>query len=151
MRMSYVLCFLMTALSAPALAADADQSLKQEVEKVASAYAENFKKQDAEGIAALYASGGMLVNATGPHTNIAEVYKGLFKAGFDHDEITIDQVSPLGSDAVLARGEFRISGKNQSGAPIEVAGFWTGIDVREGAALKIRMLTAFPKAPPPKD
>ena len=56
MRMSYVLCFLIAAFSAPALAADAD--LKQEVQKVAATYAENFDKQDAAGIAALYATGG---------------------------------------------------------------------------------------------
>jgi hypothetical protein len=48
-------------------------------------------------------------------------------------------------------GEFRITGKNQSGAPIETGGRWTSVDVREGGKLKIRMLSAFPKAaPPPK-
>jgi hypothetical protein len=48
-------------------------------------------------------------------------------------------------------GEFHITGKNQSGAPIEVNGRWTAVYVLEGGTRKIRMLTALPKAPPPKD
>jgi ketosteroid isomerase-like protein len=147
MRMSYVLCFLMAAFSVPATAAD----LKQEMEKVASAYAESFNKQDSEGIAALYATGGILVNPAGPQTDIAELFKSAFKAGFDHQEITVDQAWPLGTDAALAIGEYHNTGKNQSGEPIEVAGRWTSVDVREGGTWKIRMLTAFPKPPqPPK-
>src|SRR5207249_11309442 len=39
----------------------------------------------------LYANGGMMVNAAGPHTNIAETYEGVFKAGFNHNEITVDR------------------------------------------------------------
>jgi ketosteroid isomerase-like protein len=140
----------MAVSSLPAVA-DADQNLKQEVEKLASTYVENFNRQDAAGIAALYASGGMLVDTTGPHPDIAEFYSRLFKAGIDHDELTVDQVSPLGNDAVLAWGEFRVSGKSQSGAPVEVKGFWTEVAVREGGKLKVRLLTAFRKAPPPKD
>jgi ketosteroid isomerase-like protein len=147
MRMSYVLCFLMAALSAPAGAGD----LKQEVDKITSAYAEAFNKQNGPGIAALYVSGGMLVNATGPHTDIAEFYGGLFKAGFDHNEATVDQVSPLGADTAIGLGEYHITGKNQSGAPVEVVGRWTAVYVLEGGNWKVRMLSAFPKAlPAPK-
>ena len=149
MRISYVLCFLMAAFSVPALAADAD--LKQEVEKVASAYVESFNKQDAVGVAVRYANGGVLVNAAGPHADIPEYYKTVFKTGFYHDDVTVDQGSPLGADAALGIGTFRIGGKNQSGAPIELVGRWTAVYVREGGGLKIRMLSAFPKAPPPKD
>jgi uncharacterized protein (TIGR02246 family) len=147
MRMFYVLWVLMAAFSVPAAATD----LKQEVEKVASAYAESFNKEDSEGIAALYATGGILVNPAGARTDIAELFKSVFKAGFDHEEITVDQVWPLGTDTALAIGEYHNTGKNESGAPIEVGGRWTSVDVREGGNWKIRMLTAFTKAPqPPK-
>ncbi|WP_407174674.1 nuclear transport factor 2 family protein [Bradyrhizobium sp. STM 3562] len=145
--MSYVLCFLLAAFAAPAAATD----LKQEVEKIGSAVAENFNKQDGAGIAALYAAGGALVNPAGPHTNIAEFYQGLFKAGFNHEEIAVDQAWPLGSDTVLALGEYRITGKNQSGQAVELAGRWTAVYLREGGKLKIRMVSAIPNAPPPKD
>jgi len=147
MRMRLLLCFLITGWSmAPAAAED----VKMEVGKVAEAYSENFNKQNAAGIAALYASGGLLVNATGPHSDIEKTYEGVFKAGFTKDEIRVDQVWALGADTALAMGEFRISGQNPSGTPIEVVGFWTATDVREGGTWKIKMLTAFPKAPPPK-
>ncbi|MEH2709867.1 ketosteroid isomerase-like protein [Bradyrhizobium elkanii] len=149
MRISYVLCFLIAAFSAPALAADAD--LKQEVQKIGATYAENFDKQNAAGIAALYATGGMHVNPVGPTTDIANRYQGAFKAGFNHLAVTVDQVSPLGADMALGLGEYHITGKNQSGEPLDVTGRWTAVYVLEAGTRKIRMLTALPKAPPPKD
>jgi ketosteroid isomerase-like protein len=145
-RFSYILCFLLAAFSVSAAAADP----KQEVEKITSAYADSFNKQNAAGIAALYTSGGALVNPTGPHTDIAEFYKGLFKAGFDHNEIAVDQVWSLGTDTALGLGEYHLTGKNQAGEPVEVVGRYTAVYVPEGGKLKIRMLSAFPKAPPPK-
>lgn len=149
MRVTHVFCLLTALFSVPAVAADVDA--KQEAQKIASAYAENFNKQNAAGIAALYANGGMAVNPTGLHTDIAQIYEGAFKAGFNHNEITVDQAWPLAADTLMSMGEYHITGKNQSGAPIEVKGIWTGIDVRESGTWKIRLLTAFPKAPPPKD
>jgi ketosteroid isomerase-like protein len=92
----------------------------------------------------------VLVNPAGPQTNIPKFYEDSSKAGFDHNDVTVDQVSPLAADMALAMGEYRISGKNQSGAAMEAAGRWTAVDVREGGKLKIRMLTAFPKPPPPQ-
>lgn len=139
-----------TILLSPAAAVAADTTVKQEVEKIASAYADNFNKQDAAAIAALYANGGMLVNPAGPHTDIEKYVDGAFKAGFDHQDITVNDVWPLGPDTAVAMGEFRITGKNPSGAPIENVGLWTAIDIRENGHWKIRMLTGMPKAPPPK-
>jgi ketosteroid isomerase-like protein len=151
MQVRYALCIsLFAAFSVPAAAAEAPQNLKQELEKVASAYAASFAKKDAAGIAALYANGGVQVNATGPTTDIAQRYEGVFKAGFDRDDITFAQVSPLGSDMAISMGEYRLTGKNQSGAPIEAAGIWTAVDVREGGTWKIRMLSAIPKPEPAK-
>jgi ketosteroid isomerase-like protein len=151
MRWSHILCFFLAAFSVPAIAADTDQDLKQRVEQIGSAYAASFNKQDGAGIAALFANGGIHVNPAGPRTDIAEYYQGAFKAGLDHEEITVDQAWPLGGDAALAIGGYRITGKNQSGAPIEIGGIWTATYVTEGGKLKIRMLSAMPKPPqPPK-
>jgi ketosteroid isomerase-like protein len=69
-------------------------------------------------------------------------------AGFDHNEITVDQAWPLGADTALAMGEYTISGKNQSGTSMESSGRWTAVYVPVGGQWKIRMLTAFPKPPP---
>ena len=149
MRLSYILCFLMAVFAVPAAAADAD--LKQQVQKIGVAYAENFDKQNAAGIAALFATGGVFVNPTGPTTDVATREEGAFKAGFNHLEVTVDQVSPLGADMALGLGEYHIAGKNQSGEPLDVTGRWTAVYILEGGTRKIRMLTALPKAPPPKD
>jgi ketosteroid isomerase-like protein len=149
MRISYVLCFLIAIFAVPAAAADAD--LKQEVQKISAAYAENFNKQNFAGIAALYASGGMHVNPAGPTTDIAKRNEDGFKFGFNHLDITVDQVSPLGADMALGLGEYQLTGKKKSGEPLDVTGRWTAVYVLEGGTRKIRMVTAFPKAPPPKD
>ena len=145
MRLAYVLFLFLAAFSMPAAAADADQN-KRDVEKVGSAYAESFAKQDAAGIAALYATGGMLVTPTGPHTEIAKYSEGGFKAGFNRNDITVNQVWSLG-DNVLAVGDYHLTGKGQGGTPIEEMGAWSSVYVREGGVLKIHMLSAMPKPP----
>jgi uncharacterized protein (TIGR02246 family) len=139
-----------TIFLSPASAPAADTTIKQEVEKLASAYAESFNKQDAAGVAALFAKGGVMVNPSGPHTDVEQYVQGAFKSGIDHIEITVNQVWPLGTEAALATGESRQTGKNQSGAPIEVVSLWTATDVRGDGHWKIQMLTGLPKAPPPK-
>jgi uncharacterized protein (TIGR02246 family) len=138
-----------TIFLSPASAADADTTVKQEVGKIASAFAESFNKQDGAGIAALFAKGGVLVNPTGPHMDIEKYYQGAFKAGFNHSEIAVDEVSSLGPDMAISMGEYRNSGKSENGSPLEVAGRWTAVDVREGGAWKVRLLTAFPKGTSP--
>jgi hypothetical protein len=46
----------------------------------------------------------------------------VWKAGFDHLEVTVNQVWPLGIDTALVLGEYHTTGKNQDGAPIELVG-----------------------------
>jgi uncharacterized protein (TIGR02246 family) len=57
----------------------------------------------------------------------------------------------LGTDTAIGLGEYHITGKNQSGAPLDVVGRWTAVYVLESGKWKIRMLSAFPKAQPPAD
>jgi hypothetical protein len=73
------------------------------------------------------------------------------RIGINHIDITVDQVSPLGADMALGLGEFHSTGKKPSGEALDVMGRWTAVYVLEGGTRKIRMLTALPKAPPPKD
>jgi ketosteroid isomerase-like protein len=141
MRISCVLCFLL--FSMPAVAAD--DRLKQEMDKVSAAYGESFNRQDGAGIAALYANGGIHVNPAGPRTDIARFFETAFKAGLDHEDLTVNEAWALGADTALSMGEYHITGKNQGGAPIELAGLWTATDVREGGKWKIRMMTAIPE------
>ena len=145
MRMSYLLCLVLAAFSVPATAAD----LKQEVDKIGAAYAESVSKQDGAGIAALFASGGVLVNSTGPHTNIAETEDRAFKAGIRHLVTKTDQVWQLGADVAMGVGEYHLTGKNPSGAALDFVGRWTAVYVVEDGKWKLKMLSAFPKAKPP--
>jgi uncharacterized protein (TIGR02246 family) len=139
-------------LATSASAQGVDQNTKQQIEQLTAAYHENWNKQDAAGIAALYKSDGVLVTSdvkavsNGP-AEIAEHYKDVFKRGITHhDSATIDQMMPLGNNAVMLVGEYHLSGQGQSG-PIKADGHYTAVDVLEGGAWKIRMLTATPTPP----
>jgi ketosteroid isomerase-like protein len=136
------------AISARAFADDADA--KKQVEQTASAWVASFNKQDAKGTAAQYATGGIFVDPTGPKTDLVKYYEDTFKAGINHAEVKVDQAWPLGSDAALGLGKWRVTGKDQNGASMEFAGLWTATYVREAGRLKIRMLTAFPEPQPAK-
>jgi ketosteroid isomerase-like protein len=120
-------------------------TIKQELEQVAEAYRASFNRQDAAGVAALYTSGGVHMNPSGPTTDVAGLYSTIFKAGFNQMASNIDEAWPLGPDAALAMGKYRITGKDQNGGLVERGGYWTGTYVREAGKWKIRMETALPK------
>lgn len=122
-------------------------SLRLEVEKIGAEYSERFNRHDAAGIAALYVDDGIHINPAGPRTDIAEFYRGLFKAGLDFQESSVDDVWPVGSETAVAIGQFRTTGRAASGAAIEVRGYSTATYVRTGGKWKIRMMSAIPKAP----
>ena len=144
----FALLGIFVAIASPAFADDAD--LKKQVDQIGTAYVEGFSKQDAARIAAQFATNGIVVNPSGPQTDLVKVPEGAFKAGFNHIEITVDQVRSLGPDTAIGMGQARLTGKNQSGAPIESSNFWTATYVKEDGKWKIRMLSGFPKAPPAK-
>jgi uncharacterized protein (TIGR02246 family) len=147
MRAYRIVPIIAIALALPASAQQSD--LRQQIESVASSFAENFNKQNASGIAGLFTKDGVLVNPTGPQKSLEQFYQNAFKAGFNHSEIAVDDVSSLGPDLAISMGEYRNSGRSENGSPLEVAGRWTAVDVREGGAWKVRLLTAFPKGTAP--
>jgi hypothetical protein len=98
-------------------------------------------------IAALYALGRMLITAAGPQTNIAQFYEGTIKAGFNHNDMTVNQAWPLGADTAMPCVN-TVSLEKPDRRTYEVAGFWTAVDVREGGSWKIRLLTTVSKPPP---
>ena len=79
---------------------------------------------------------------------IVEHYKDVFKRGITHhDSATVDQFLPLGSNAVMTVGEYHLSGQGQSG-PIKADGHYTAVNILDGGAWKIRLLTATNPPPP---
>jgi ketosteroid isomerase-like protein len=124
-----------------------DESLKRELEQISSAYAGSFNKKDGASIAALFAKGGVHINPMGPRKDIEQFYQPIFEAGvIDHYEASLDEFWSLGSAVAAAIGQHRMTGKDQSGAPIERLGRWTATYVRDGEKWKIQMLTALPRS-----
>jgi ketosteroid isomerase-like protein len=119
-------------------------AVKQELEQVAEAYRASFNRQDAAGVAVLYTTGGIHIGPAGPTSDVEGLYNTIFKAGFNHMGSNVAEAWSLGPDIALAMGKYRIAGKDQSGAPIERGGYWTGTYVREAGKWKIRMETALP-------
>jgi ketosteroid isomerase-like protein len=144
-----ILSIVIVALSAPAFANDAD--LKKELKQMGDTYLERFDRQDASGVAALYATGAVIVDPKGPHTDIVKVYEDAFKAGINHMDSNADLIWPAGSpDTALATGRYRVTGNFPSGTPIAESGRWTATFVREGGQWKIGMLTTIPQPQPAK-
>ena len=150
MRSSIIIAFAALALITPASAQQVDQNTRQQIERVAAAYVENWNKHDAAGLAALYTKDGVQVTAAGVKSGpqeIEQAYQSAMKTFPQHNGQTIEQISPLGNDADIRIGEFHLSGQGQSG-PTKLDGRYTAVDVREGRTWKIRLLTAVPIAPP---
>jgi len=142
---SLSLVLIALSILSPAFA-QTDQNLRADVERISAAHAENFNKQNAAGIAALYAKGATLVNAAGVQTSIEDNFQNAFKAGFNHQEVTVGEVASIAPDIALGMGEYANSGQGQSG-PLQVRGRWTAVYIREGGVWKIRQLTAVPIPP----
>lgn len=140
------------AFALPATAQPADQGVRQQIERLVATYAENFNKHDAAGISDLYTADGVLVSSAAKpvktgRQEIEQSYQNTFKLGFDHGEITVDQISPFGAEAAISMGEYHLTGQGENG-PIKSDGHWTAVDVREGGGWKIRLATAVPNPQP---
>ncbi|MCP1837164.1 ketosteroid isomerase-like protein [Bradyrhizobium sp. USDA 4524] len=138
-------CFSLLLSAVPANAFD--QSQKDELGKISTAYEQYFNKQDAAGITSLFAKNYLRVTPMGIVDN-TKYYEGAFKAGMNHLEIRTTDVQLLSENMAMRTGEARVTGKSEKGDPLELNAFWTSLDVRENGQWKIRMLTSMPKAPP---
>jgi len=147
MRILGAVCFSLLLSAMPATAAD--QNLKEELGKVASAYEQHFNKKDAAGITSLYTKNYLRVTQNGIEPDNTKYYEGAFKNGLDHLEIKTTDVQPLSDNMAILTGESRVTGKSEKGDPVELNIIWTSLDVRENGQWKIRMLTTLPKPPPP--
>lgn len=146
MRAFGAVCFSLLLSAVPATAAD--QNLKEEIGKIASAYEQHFDKQDAAAITSLYTKNYLRVTQNGIEPDNTKFYEDAFKAGLNRLEVKVTEVQPLSENMALSTGEAHITGKSEKGDPLEITAIWTALDVRENGQWKIRMLTSAPKAPP---
>jgi uncharacterized protein (TIGR02246 family) len=151
LRFWIMAAFAAVSFATPVSAQGVDQNTKQQIEKIYAAFHDNWNKQDAAGLAGLYTKDGMFVGNTGVDIGTEAIiahYQNNFKTGVTHhDSATIDQLLPLGSNAVMTAGEYHLSGQGQNG-PIKADGHYSAVQVLENGAWKIRLLTAVPNAPP---
>ena len=139
----------------PAASSFAQQSpldMRKQVEQMTATFSERYNKQDAAGLATMFVKDAVRVSSTdgaastGPQA-IAESFKTQFKLGFNHIDLIVDQVSPLGTDAAVTTGRYQTTGRGEGGL-LRVEGHWTQVEVREAGAWKIRLLTVAPKTEP---
>ena len=72
---AFALLGVMVVIAPSAFADDAD--LKKQVHQIASLCVEIFNKQDAAGVAALFATSAIVVNPSGPQTDVVKFAEGL--------------------------------------------------------------------------
>ena len=138
-----------TSLTALAVATPVRaQDVKQEVEKVRATYQECVSKHDAACVASLYSKDGVQINWAGTFPDVRKLYANNFKGGMDSVVIRTDEIWPINNDLALAKGDADVS---RTQDPPKVSVFWSGVYVREGGQMKIRMLTVGMKPPPPKE
>jgi uncharacterized protein (TIGR02246 family) len=139
----------------PAASSFAQQSpldMRKQVEQMTATFSERYNKQDAAALATMFVKDAVRVSSTdgaastGPQA-IAESFKTQFKLGFNHIDLIVDQVSPLGTDAAVTTGRYQTTGRGEGGL-LRVEGHWTQVEVREAGAWKIRLLTVAPKTEP---
>jgi uncharacterized protein (TIGR02246 family) len=150
MRSTIIVAVAAIGLITSASAQEVDQTHRQQIERLAAAYVENWNKHDAAGLAALYAKDGAQVTATGIKSGpqeLEQAYQTGMKTFPQHNGQTIEQISPLGNDADIRIGQFHLAGEGPNG-PTKLDGRYTAVDVREGGTWKIRLLTAVPIPPP---
>ena len=147
-----VAAILVVAPSASSFAQQSHPDMRKQAEQMTATFGERYNKQDAAAIASMFTKDAVRVSSgdgatsTGPQA-IAESFKTQFKLGFNHIDIIVDQVSPLGTDATVTTGRYQTTGQGQGGL-LRVEGHWTQVEVREAGAWKIRLLTVAPKAEP---
>jgi ketosteroid isomerase-like protein len=139
--------------------ATVDPQTAQKILAITLAYNEASGNSDAAAIAALFTEDGLFVTDTGPvygREAIQKWYEDLFQQLKIKKHVGIpDQGCPhtigtTGSE-VWENGEWSETIQLESGDLIEMKGYWSTIDRREGDDWKIRMLTVNVTPAPPAE
>jgi ketosteroid isomerase-like protein len=152
-RLLLVLAGWVIGFTVPALAQQTntpDPQLRQMIDAFARKYAEAVNNNDAAAIAAFYTDDGIFVTSAGPKNGreaIEKFYADLFRQfHFSNYTSKADQYSPHGigtaGNETLEIGEWSCTIQGQSGSSIQLKGYYSSIDIREGDDWKIRMVTS---------
>jgi ketosteroid isomerase-like protein len=125
-----------------------DPQLREALEAISKKYDEAVNNNDAAALAALYMEDAVFVTDAGPiygRQAIEKWHAGAFQKWHHKNHIsTRDQYSPhiigrVGNE-VWETGEWSETLKGETG-PIQIKGYWSAIDRREGDDWKIQMVT----------
>jgi uncharacterized protein (TIGR02246 family) len=127
----------------------ADPQTTQKIRAITKAYEQAVGNNDAAAIAKLYTENAVFVSDGGPihgRQAIEKWYTDAFQAWHPKSHVSKpegDAPHTLGTAGteVWETGEWTETGQGESGDPIQIKGYWSAIDSREGDDWKIRMLT----------
>ena len=158
-RLALALVGLAIGFAVPAFAQQKDTVDPQTIEQIdafAKKFDEAFDNGDAAALASLFTDDAVFVTPGGIRYGRAAIEKHwveTFQQGhFSNHLNKADQYSPhlIGTtgNEVWRTGEWSFTVQGKSGDPINLKGFWSAINVREGDTWKTRLLT-FNVTPPP--
>jgi len=127
----------------------ADPQITEKLNANIKAYDKAVNNNDAAAIAALYTEDAVFVSDRGPvygRKAIEKWYADVFQGWHPKDHIgKADQYSAhaigTAGNEIWSNGEWSETGQGGTGEAIQIKGYWSAIDIREGDALKIRMMT----------
>ena len=143
---------LAISLAVPALAQQKhtpDPQLREALEALGKREDEAYNNNDAAAIAATFTEDAVFVTPQGPIFGsgaIEEYYADrLQKVHFSKHIIKFDADSPhvigTAGNEMWATAEWSATYQVKGGDPVQLKGYWSAINVREGDGWKIRMLT----------
>src|SRR5271169_4450647 len=104
MRARWIISAILAIVPTASFAQQSHLDTRHQIEQMVATFSERFNKQDAAAIASMFTKDAARVASaataisTGPQ-GIEEAFKTQFELGFNHIELTVDQVSPFGTDA----------------------------------------------------
>ena len=159
-RLVVALVGLAISFTLPTLAQQKEPPPSEQDRQVSAALTkqsdEAQNNNDAAAVAALYTEDGVLVTDTGPiygRQAIEKWYADLYQNFHVSNHIDQDdQYSPhiIGTtgNELWCNGEWSTTLQGKSGDPIQLKGYYSAVDIREGDTWKLRMVT-FNISPPP--
>ena len=135
LRSSIIVAFATLGLITSASAQEIDQNTRQQIERIAAAYVENWNKHDAAGVAGLYAKDGVLVTAMGVRSGTQEIeqsYESAIKTFPQHNGQTIEQISPLETTLISELASTTSLARGRTAPPSSMGGTLRSMCARGG-------------------
>ena len=139
MRSRWIIAAILLVFSSTSPSAQQSHvDTRQQIDQMALKFNEHYNNGDAAAIARMFTNDAMRVSpelngvSTGSQA-IKESLQTQLNSGFSRIDLLVDQVSTLGTDAVVTVGGYQLTGQDQTG-PLKVEGNWSGVAEQSGGA-----------------